>query len=117
MSAMTAHEKLDQKVKDFWGDIIFNSDGSLNVEQVYRELADYQDFMHEVSLAYCDITDSKISKPNTWHKYVIEAVDERIDQARKEAVIEELESIPVVASFDRVYMHILGRLEALKEGK
>ena len=40
-----------------------------------------------------------------------------INQARKEAVIEELESIPVVASFDRVYMHILGRLEALKEGK
>lgn len=66
------------------------------------------------------ISDSSDAHTESGAIYVDEAlpqIETLINQARKEAVIEELESIPVVASFDRVYMHILGRLEALKEGK
>lgn len=69
---------------EFWKELVENPDGSLNRDQVMRELHDYRVVMHEVALAYDDATGGRLSKPNTAAQHIISAVDERIEDARKE---------------------------------
>jgi len=86
-------------------------------DRLRKELADDRHdlgvIIHEVSLAYDAITNGKLSKPNTAYGYIIEAVDERLDQAAKEAEeplidrIRELET----ALRDVEWMGISGCLE------
>jgi hypothetical protein len=85
-----------QTYEDFWREIVENPDGTLNLDQIMRELHDYRVVMHEVSIAYDDVTNGRLSKPNTAARHVVAAVDERIDtaveDARQEAA-EELEEL------------------------
>jgi hypothetical protein len=60
---------------DFWQHIVCNSDGTINIEQVKKELSDYLVFQGEVAEVYCHITDGKISKPNTTAEAVIGEFD------------------------------------------
>ncbi|TDB76797.1 hypothetical protein E1264_38070 [Actinomadura sp. KC216] len=71
--------------EDFWKGIVEGPHGALNRDQVMRELHDYSVVMHEVSLAYDDVTNGRLSKPNTAARHVIDAVNERIDAAVKQA--------------------------------
>lgn len=60
---------------EFW-DLIVRPDGEWDIEQIKRELGDYRRFMHEVSIAYCELTHSRISKPNTLASAVVSQHDE-----------------------------------------
>jgi rubrerythrin len=53
--------------------------------ELAAERSDLELIVGEVSLAYDAITGGKLSKPNTAYGYIIEAVEERIDRAAKEA--------------------------------
>lgn len=83
---------------DFWREIVENPDGTLNLDQIMRELHDYSVVMREVSLAYDAVTGGRLSKPNTAYGHVVDAVDERIqavaDEARKEAAEEAAAAMP-----------------------
>lgn len=48
-----------------WKDAIENKDGSVNLDQVKRELFDYSNFLEEASKVYSELTGGRISKPNT----------------------------------------------------
>jgi len=54
-----------QEYNNFWKNIVENEDGTLNKDQVMRELSDYSMVMDNCSSAYSVMTDGIISKPNT----------------------------------------------------
>lgn len=54
-----------EEYEDFWKDIVENKDGTLNKDQVMRELSDYSMVMDNCARAYCHMTKGRISKQNT----------------------------------------------------
>lgn len=54
----------DREYPRYWDDIIFNPDGSINIDQVKKELSDYSFLMEQASKVYCYVTHGKMSKLN-----------------------------------------------------
>lgn len=54
-----------QEYEEFWKDIVENEDGTLNKDQVMRELSDYSMVMDNCARAYSLMTKQRISKQNT----------------------------------------------------
>lgn len=54
-----------KKYEEFWKGIVENEDGTLNKDQIMRELSDYSMVMDHCSSAYSVMTDGIISKSNT----------------------------------------------------
>ena len=54
-----------EEYENFWKGIIENEDGSINKDQLMRELADYSMVMHNCAMAYSTMTNQIISKQNT----------------------------------------------------
>jgi hypothetical protein len=75
--------------RDNWKEIVEWPDGTLNLDQVARELHDYWGLMRRVAEVYGNVTGGRISKPNTLASAVITLADERINEAERE-VIEDL---------------------------
>lgn len=69
-------EDYEKTYADFWKSIVENPDGTLNLDQVMRELHDYHQMIEQVPLVYSEVTGGRISKPNTMASAVIgEAID------------------------------------------
>ena len=73
--------EIEQDYRLYWKDIVEKPDGSLDVEQVKKELFDFHAVIEEVSKAYDAITGGKFSKPLTAHDYIIQAVDDCTEKA------------------------------------
>jgi hypothetical protein len=73
---------------EFWAEICLNPDGSVNLDQVQRELSDFREMMNSVSTVYDHLTKGRISKPNTCAKVVIQEVEALQQQEVDEAVKE-----------------------------
>lgn len=58
-------KEVEQEYNDFWKDIVENEDGTLNKEQVKKELSDYSMVMDNCERAFMEMTDGRISKANT----------------------------------------------------
>ena len=56
-------EKTEEVYNEFWKDIIENKDGTINKEQLKKELADFSVMIEEVPKVYSEITGGKLSKP------------------------------------------------------
>ena len=69
-----------------WRDVVEHADGTLNMDQVMRELSDYSMLLKQVPEAYDDVTGGRISKPHTLPVHVINCVNERIEEAERRAV-------------------------------
>lgn len=54
-----------EEYNDFWKDIVENEDGTLNKDQIMRELSDYSMVMDNCARAFCTMTKQRISKQNT----------------------------------------------------
>ena len=48
--------------KEFWEQIIRNPDGSLNEEQIFKELEDFKDLIHRHVTVVCELTGNTLSK-------------------------------------------------------
>lgn len=64
-------EEVEKVYQEFWKDIVENEDGTLNVEQVKKELADFSMVMDNCSSAYEEMSGSLITKPNTYFSEVL----------------------------------------------
>lgn len=73
---MAAEPEVEETFEEFWRDIVTNADGTLDVDQVKRELHDYRTLLREVPRVYQRVTGGRISKPNTHADAVIGIVDE-----------------------------------------
>lgn len=58
-------EEVEKEYAEFWKDIVENEDGTLNKEQVKKELCDFSMVMDNCTKAYVEMTCNNISKPNT----------------------------------------------------
>ena len=58
-------KELEDNYNDFWKGIVENEDGTLNKEQVKKELFDYYMVIDNCSKAFMEMTNGLISKPNT----------------------------------------------------
>lgn len=71
--------KQDYEVEyeSFWKKIVENEDGTMNKEQIMRELADYSIVMDNCMKAYMEMTEQNISKPLTYFSEVLSVFHER----------------------------------------
>jgi len=69
-------EEIEKNYQEFWKDIVENKDGTLNKEQVKKELFDYSMVMDNCSSAYSEMTGGEISKPNTYFSEVLRIFQE-----------------------------------------
>lgn len=90
-------EKCDPEVEknwqDFWKELVTNSDGTINVDQVKKELYDFHFVMHGAGKVYDALSWGRVSKPNTDPDVVIRVVQDLEQQNINEAVKEERERI------------------------
>lgn len=94
----------------FWKDIVENKDGTLNRDQVMRELYDYRMVLDNCKNAYMEMTEGNISKANTKFSEIQSIFDEKF--FNKEMFIDDLENmIDNKMAFDDIKKAILEYLE------
>ncbi len=71
----------EKTFNEFWAEIVLNPDGSLNVDQIKRELHDYRALLENVPKVYDHITNGRISKPLTPADVVCSVADEEFNKA------------------------------------
>lgn len=92
------------ETKAFWDHIIRNEDGSLNEEQIYKELADFSFVMEQVPKVYCHITNNTLSKITYYADQVISVADDCYSEDIREHVVEladALIDLELISSIDR----------------
>ncbi|MDA8320416.1 MAG: hypothetical protein M0030_11495 [Actinomycetota bacterium] len=72
--------------RERWLPVVTNDDGTLRIDQLARELADYRDLMDRAHEVYMAVTGERIGKVTTKPGPIIEIVNERIDQAGQDAL-------------------------------
>ena len=92
-------------------DIVENSDGTLNKDQVMRELSDYTTFMDTASKVYMEITNGRISKINTNADAIIGEYHTQLEVFAEELRDEFLEEMKVDT---QEWKAVAGMYETLK---
>ena len=81
----------EKDYKEFWKEIVENKDGTLNIEQVKKELSDFKYFIDNIPKLYNNITGGYISKHMTNIRHVIDRVNERLEDSYNEGYNDALE--------------------------
>ena len=83
-------EDAERVWEDFWEPLVSVDGvyGLADLEKIKRELYDYRMVMQEVSKVYYEISNGKLSKPNTDAIHIIQEHHDRIDETVKEALAE-----------------------------
>lgn len=76
----------EKNYEEFWKEIIEDKNGNVNLDQVKRELYDYQNMLDQVPQVYIEI--ANVSKPNTRASYIISELYDRF--VRKDYILEDL---------------------------
>lgn len=72
--------------EDFWKGLVCNEDGSINVEQIKKELCDYHFMLEQIPKVYCRITNGMLSKPN----YLAETVIKEFETCQENLIDKEM---------------------------
>jgi len=79
-SVKSKEDKMNNEVEkvynEFWKEIIEKPDGSIDIEQVKKELCDFKMIMDDAAKVYCHVTGDQISKVNTNPDEVIRYADD-----------------------------------------
>lgn len=62
---------------EFWKDIVCNEDGTINIEQLKKELCDFSVMIGEVPKVYVAVTGGTLSKPLYYADTVISVFNEK----------------------------------------
>jgi hypothetical protein len=65
----------EQTWEEFWRDIVA-PDGTVNLDQVKRELHDFRQIIKDLSRLYMEVTGGRVSKPNTDVGVVLDLAEE-----------------------------------------
>ena len=76
MSKDITSKEINENYDNFWKEIVENPDGTLNLEQIKKELCDYSNIMDIVSKVYDHITGGRISNILTLPYEVIREADD-----------------------------------------
>lgn len=77
--------------ESFWKEICTNPDGSLNVDQIKKELSDFSFMIGEVPKVYCEITGHKISKPMYSAATVLSAHKDHLEDIAESTKKDDIE--------------------------
>ncbi len=90
---MSKIEELDYEkdYQEFWKEIVENEDGTLDIEQVKKELSDFKYFIVNIPKSYDNITDGYISKHMTNIRHIIDRVNKRIEDSYNKGYNDALE--------------------------
>lgn len=83
-----------QEYERFWKEIVEHPDGTLNRDQIARELADALTLQRHLSEIYSEVSSGQVSKPFTLPSVVTAMYHDGLTEVRDEAIrelIEELE--------------------------
>ncbi len=72
----------------FWKDIVTKEDGTIDLEQIKRELADFYYVMNEVPKVYMEITGGELSKIMYTAETVIGLYNQQVEKLIEEALEE-----------------------------
>lgn len=76
--------EVEEEYQRIWKDIVENSDGSINKEQLKKELFDFSRLIENVPLVYDHISGGAVSKPLTDPQVVKALADEHYEEFYKE---------------------------------
>lgn len=85
-----AKESVEENWQSFWKEIVCNEDGTVNIESVKKELADFSFILEQVPKVYCHITGSRMSKVMYHADTVIGVADQYFEEQLEEAVKDEV---------------------------
>lgn len=68
-----------EKEWEFWKTIVCNDDGTINIEQLKKELRDYSFMLGEVPNVYIEVTGGMLSKPHYYADGVIRAFKDKYE--------------------------------------
>lgn len=105
-------DKTIDEVKRFWDNIIRNPDGTINEEQLYKELADFSFVMDQVSDVYCHITGNLLSKCNYRANMVKDKADEYYNDYYREIAEDLIDDLISDEYIDKKYLPAI--LKSLK---
>lgn len=71
-------QSIEQNYNEIWKAVVENPDGSLNKEQIIKELADFSMLIDNLSKIYDYISGGLVSKPNTRPEAVIQLFEEQL---------------------------------------
>lgn len=74
-------EPHDYTWNEHWRNFLCDEDGFPDFDKIKKELHDYKFVLDTVSETYAEITNGKITSPKCDPKFVIEYVEERLDEA------------------------------------
>lgn len=83
---MKKYNEVEKVWEEFWKDIVCNEDGSINIEQVKKELCDYNFILEQVPKVYCHITNGLLSKPT----YAADTVINEFESCQSELINKEM---------------------------
>lgn len=80
--------------QDFWKQTIENEDGSINLEQLKKELFDFYILLNDVPKVYEHVTGGSLTKVNTLPEHIIQYADENYREIyQPELDIEEIHEL------------------------
>lgn len=77
---------------DFWKEICTNPDGSLNLDQIQRELSDLYLMMAWIPVVYDHVSGGMVSKALTWPSVVCSLADDHTNDVCDDAIKEAIEN-------------------------
>jgi hypothetical protein len=114
-------EDHEQVWDEFWKEICTNPDGTINLDQIKRELFDYRFMLHEVPKVYVAVTNGLLSKPNYYANEIIgkyeDYINEFVEKQKLELITfidEEINDCkPEEYEYDRAYADGLARTKEI----
>ena len=89
------NKKSDKEVEENWNghwkEILENSDGSINKEQLKLELMDFSDMINRMTSLTCAVTNSRMSYPTYDVKAILQVKEEIEEEQKEEQKLEDHE--------------------------
>lgn len=74
--------------EELWKDIVLNEDGSINLDQLKKELSDYAFMLDEVPKVYSHI--ANLSYPNYYASVIIAEADDKYQELHGDIIREDI---------------------------
>lgn len=85
------YETPEQCYDDFWKEIVENEDGSINLDQIKKELFDFCFMMDNTAEVFCEVSGNRISKPMTPASGVICCFQDLVDETVRREIDDLVE--------------------------
>lgn len=95
-------EDIEAEWEKLWKDIVTNPDGSINIEQLKKELYDFSYVMEQVPKVYCHITGDSLSKIMYPAETVIRVADDYTSEIVEREMADRQEGLKWVRASERI---------------